>query len=182
MTLLQEITTCLVVAVAQNGVIGRDGDLPWRMSDDLKWFKSITSGKPIIMGRTTYESLGKPLPGRTNIVLTRQLVSLREGVVVASTLPVALAAGHEAAQKMKTDELCIIGGANLYEQTLPLAGRLYVTTIEANVEGDRQFHLPDPQIGWKVTPVKRIEKGPKNDFPARIERWDRCIPSSTAEA
>ncbi len=163
----------LVVAVAQNGVIGRDGDLPWRMSDDLKWFKSITTGKPIVMGRTTYESLGRPLPGRTNIVLTRQDAPLHDDVVVASTLPMALAAAAEAARTMAAQEICIIGGANLYEQTLPLAHRLYLTVVEADVEGDRFFPVPKADDGWAITPLGQVEQGPKNDFSARIEQWDR---------
>jgi dihydrofolate reductase len=158
----------LIVAVAENGVIGRDGDLPWRMSDDLKWFREATMGKPVIMGRKTYDSIGKPLPGRMNIVLTRSRSGEQDGVRFARDLPaaIALAAEHGAS------EACVIGGGGVYRAAMPLADRLYVTRIAAKVEGDTNFALPDP-ADWSITTIRRIAADERNDHAARIEQWDR---------
>lgn len=123
----------LVVAVADNGVIGRAGKLPWHLPDDLKFFKAVTMGKPLLMGRRTFESIGRPLPGRRNLVLTRGASAFPAGVEVVASLDAALALLPE------TPELCVIGGAALFEQTLPLARRLYLTEVHAAMAGDVQF-------------------------------------------
>ncbi|HEY3808495.1 MAG TPA: dihydrofolate reductase [Steroidobacteraceae bacterium] len=123
----------LVVAVADNGVIGRAGTLPWHLPDDLRFFKSVTMGKPMLMGRRTFESIGRPLPGRRNIVLTRGTPDLPAGVELVASLEAALALVAEA------PELCVIGGATLYAQTLPQAQRLYLTRVHATVDGDVRF-------------------------------------------
>jgi dihydrofolate reductase len=123
----------LVVAVADNGVIGRHGGLPWHLPDDLKFFKSVTMGKPMLMGRRTFESIGRPLPGRRNIVLTSATPELPTGVERVASLEAALALVADVA------ELCVIGGATLYAQTLPQAQRLYLTRVHASVEGDVRF-------------------------------------------
>ena len=120
----------LLVAVAQNGVIGRGNRLPWHLPEDLKRFKSLTLGKPILMGRRTFESIGKPLPGRTNLVLTRSREWKRPGAIVVHSLDEAVARAGEA------DELVVIGGAEIYELALPRAGRLYLTRVHADIEGD----------------------------------------------
>ncbi|MCP5368441.1 MAG: dihydrofolate reductase [Hyphomicrobiales bacterium] len=122
----------LVVAVAENGVIGRDGGLPWRLPGDLAWFKKVTMGKPIIMGRKTYDSIGRPLPGRTNIVVTRNPDWRADGVAAAPDLDTALAraAGEGAGEAM------VIGGAQIYAQAIELADRYYLTEVHAAVEGD----------------------------------------------
>ena len=120
----------LIVAVAQNGVIGRDGGLPWRLSNDLRYFKSVTMGKPIIMGRRTYESIGRPLPGRPNIVVSRNPGFVAEGVDVRSGL--AAAVSHAAT--LPGDEAMIIGGAALYTDALGTAGRIYLTEVHADVD------------------------------------------------
>ncbi|MEM9988242.1 MAG: dihydrofolate reductase [Pseudomonadota bacterium] len=164
----------LIVAMANNGVIGRDGQLPWRMSSDLRWFKTITTGKPIIMGRTTYESLGRPLPGRTNIVLSRQNLEFPEGVIVCPTLDEALQAGEKAASHMSATEICVIGGANIYEQTLPFVDIIYLTRINADIEGDRLFPLPsDPDRIWHIDQIDQIGRDDKNQYGAVIEKWTR---------
>src|SRR5882724_9049383 len=120
----------LVVAMARNNVIGRDNGLPWgRLPEDLKHFKAVTMGKPVLMGRKTFESIGKPLPGRTNFVLTRDAKWKAEGVVVIHSLDEALTG----------DELSGIGGAEIYRLLLPLADRIYLTRIDTDVSGDTVF-------------------------------------------
>jgi dihydrofolate reductase len=128
----------LVVAMADNGIIGRAGTLPWHLPDDLKHFKSVTLGKPVLMGRRTFESIGKPLPGRRNLVLTRG--AARPGDI-AQADGLECVASLEAACALVSDapELCVIGGANVYGQTLPLATRIYLTRVHGEVTGDVYF-------------------------------------------
>jgi dihydrofolate reductase len=137
------VKLCLVVAVAENGVIGRDNALPWRLSGDLKRFRAITMGKPLIMGRRTSESIGRPLPGRTSIVVTRDTGFRADGVVVAHDLPAAMAAAEEAARATGASEIMVIGGAAIYESALPLADRIYLTEVHAAPDGDTRF----PKLG-----------------------------------
>jgi dihydrofolate reductase len=126
----------LIVAVARNGVIGKDGGLPWHVSEDLKHFKKTTHGHAVIMGRKTHDSIGRPLPKRRNIVVTRQTGTLFPGCEAAHSLDEAIALART------TDECpFIIGGASLYEEALPLATELHLTTIDEDVDGDRQ-------LGW----------------------------------
>jgi dihydrofolate reductase len=125
------------IARARNGVIGKDGTLPWRLKSDLAIFKTITLGKPVIMGRKTWESLpAKPLKGRTNIVLTRDGSFEPKGAVVCETFSEAVQIGREQAEEDGVDEVCVIGGASLFELALERARRLYLTEVEAEVEGD----------------------------------------------
>lgn len=152
----------LVVAVADNGTIGVNNGLPWRLPDDLQRFKFITLGKPVIMGRKTFESIGKPLPGRHNIVVTRNAGLKIEGCTVASSLDAALqcAGDDKAADDKNADdqEIMIIGGADIYRQALSRAQRVYLTQVHAVIHGDanfpqlndvewhevfREHHLPD---------------------------------------
>jgi dihydrofolate reductase len=130
----------IIVARARNGVIGKDGDLPWRLSADLAIFKKVTSGKPVIMGRKTWESLPKkPLPGRANIVLTRDWAYEAEGARVYSSFNAAVNAAKAIAAKEDESEVFVIGGASLYERALPMADRLYVTDVDAEIDGDARF-------------------------------------------
>ncbi len=126
----------VIVAVAENGVVGRNNALPWYIPADLQYFKRTTLGKPIVMGRKTFESIGRPLPGRTNIVISSNPSYTAEGVSVVSSLPDALELAEQVALIDGTDELMVIGGATIYEAAMPLADRLYVTEIHAGVEGD----------------------------------------------
>jgi dihydrofolate reductase len=123
----------LVVAVADNGVIGRGGTLPWHLPDDLKFFKAVTMGKALLMGRRTFESIGQPLPGRRNLVLTRGAGTFPAGIEAVTSVDAALALLPETA------ELCVIGGATLFAQTLPLARCLYFTEVHGEVAGDVHF-------------------------------------------
>ncbi len=129
----------LVVAVDEAGTIGRDGALPWRLPSDLRHFKQITMGKPVVMGRKTFESIGRPLPGRENIVLSRDPDYRAEGCRAVGSLQEALAAAGEA------EELMVIGGAELYAQALPLAERIYLTRVHARFAGDTFMPRLDPE-------------------------------------
>ena len=135
----------LVLAMASNGIIGKNGALPWRIADDMRRFKSLTMGKPCIMGRKTWDSLPKkPLPGRTNIVITRDANFAGEGAVVVNSLDEALA--RAAAEN--PDEIMIIGGAEIYKAVLPRATRIHLTEVEGDFEGDARLAPFDPSI-WK---------------------------------
>jgi len=127
----------LVVAMSDNGVIGRQGALPWHLPDDMKYFKVVTYGKPVLMGRRTFESIGKPLAGRRNLVLSRAASAALPGVEYVRSLEQGLALAAGAA------ELCVIGGAEVYALALPLATRIYLTRVRAVLEGDRYFPLRD---------------------------------------
>jgi dihydrofolate reductase len=132
----------LVVAVAENGVIGVRGGLPWRIKADLKRFRSVTMGKPIVMGRKTFDSIGRVLDGRDNIVVTRRADP--EGALVARSIEEALKLAEACARQRGVDEICVIGGEALFRDTLPLAGRLYVTHVAAAPEGDVFFPAISP--------------------------------------
>ncbi|HEY5019895.1 MAG TPA: dihydrofolate reductase [Steroidobacteraceae bacterium] len=138
----------LVVAIADNGVIGRDGGLPWHLPDDLKHFKSVTLGKPLLMGRRTFESIGKPLPGRRNLVLTRGTLAIADGVETVASIDAARALVADAS------ELCVIGGAAVFAQLLPEATRIYLTRVHGEVEGDVHFP-PWDAAHWRET--ERLE-------------------------
>jgi dihydrofolate reductase len=129
----------LVVARARNGVIGRDGELPWRLSDDLRMFKEITANSPLLMGRKTWESIGRPLPGRVSLVLSRDPAYRAEGAETFRDFDKMRARAREVAAMMGADRICVIGGESLYRLALPLADRLYITEVDAVVEGDAVF-------------------------------------------
>lgn len=134
----------VIVAAAENGVIGRNNTLPWHLPEDLRYFKRVTLGKPVVMGRKTYESIGRPLPGRTNIVISRRVGYAPEGVLVAAGLEEALSLATEVALRDGADELVVIGGAEIYRAAIPRADRLYLTEVHAAVEGDARL----PDIDW----------------------------------
>ncbi len=138
-----------VVARADNGVIGRDNALPWHLPADLKHFKRLTVGKPVVMGRKTFESIGKPLPGRHNIVLTRDAGWRAEGVTVVANLAEAVAAAG-LDPKTRAEEVMIIGGAAVYAEALPIATRVYLTEVHAAPEGDTSLPPFDP-ARWRET-------------------------------
>lgn len=130
----------LIAAVAQNGCIGRDNRLPWHLPEDLRFFKRVTTGKPVVMGRRTFESLGRPLPNRTNIVVTRNPAFIAPTAVrVAHSLPAALALATAVAAESGSEEILVIGGAQLYAEALPQVTRMYLTEVEAAVAGDAFF-------------------------------------------
>jgi dihydrofolate reductase len=161
------------VAIAENGVIGRSGGLPWRLSTDLKRFKADTMGNPVIMGRKTFESIGKPLPGRLNIVVTRQAGWHAEGVETAPSLEKAIRAGRERALDMPdAREVCIIGGGEIYRSALPLTGWLHVTHVLATVDGDTFFPAIDPAV-WAAISSTEIPAGERDTYPTRHVVYER---------
>lgn len=159
----------LVVAVARNGVIGRDGDLPWRISSDLKRFKQVTLGKPVVMGRKTWDSLPRrPLPGRVNVVVSRTLAEA-EGAQVCRDLDAALQAAHKAAVAEGAPEICVIGGAQIYAAVLDRAARIYLTQVDLEPEGDSRFPALDPAV-WREVSAEHVARGEGDDagFTARV--------------
>ena len=139
----------MMVAAAENGVIGRDNRMPWHLPEDLRYFKQTTMGKPVIMGRKTFESIGRPLPGRTNIVLSRQHdLQLPDGVKKVQTVQHALQLAEEACKNDAIDEVMVIGGEEIYRLFMPQATRLYLTCVHASVEGDARFPWQPDQ--WRV--------------------------------
>lgn len=158
----------LVVAIAENGVIGRDGGLPWRLSTDMKRFRETTMGKPVVMGRKTWESFPKrPLPGRRNIVVTRDhAYGGAEGAETALSL-------GEALERVRGEpEMCILGGGEIYAQALPLADRLDVTHVLAEIDGDTHFPPIDPET-WHAISVEEIPAGEKDSHATRHVVYER---------
>jgi dihydrofolate reductase len=153
----------LVAAVGANNVIGRGGQLPWHLKSDLKHFRDVTIGKPVVMGRKTYGSIGKPLKGRTNIVLTRDLGLVVPGGVLATSLDAALSYAREDAEQRGVDEIMVIGGSDVFEDTMPLAQRLEITHVHASPEGDAFFPSIDPEV-WREIVRKEYPAGPDDDF------------------
>ncbi len=144
----------LIVAATRNQVIGRDNDMPWHLPADLRYFKQRTLGKPIIMGRKTWESLGRPLPGRLNIVISRQADTVLEGAEVFADLQAAIVRGQAWAAEQGVDEVMVIGGGQLYQQALALAQRVYLTRIDLELEGDTFFPVLDAQQ-WQQTDAQK---------------------------
>jgi len=163
---------CAVVAMDRNRVIGREGDLPWRLPSDLKHFKRVTLGKPCMMGRKTWESLPYPLPGRPNLVLTRNADYAAKGAEVFTNLKAMIGRGYELAGAAGVDEVMLIGGAQLYDILLPHLDRLYVTHVEAEVDGDACFSVIDPTI-WQVGDRSDVIQGPKDDHAFKTVTYDR---------
>ena len=162
----------LVVAVAQNGVIGRDGDLPWRLPSDLKRFKQLTLGKPVVMGRKTWDSIGRPLPGRPNVVVTRDASFAAPGATVVSSLDEGLAVAQREAEALGVDEVCVIGGGQIYAQVFDRADILHVTRVAADVAGDTRFPAIDPAVFEKVAD-EPIPQGEKDSHAMHFATWRR---------
>ena len=156
----------LVVAMARNRVIGRDNALPWRLPADLAHFKKVTMGHPIVMGRRTYESIGKPLPGRKNIVVTRNRAFQAPGCTVVQSLEDAWKAAGDA------EEVCVIGGTSLFEEALPIADVIHLTQVEAVVEGDTYFPEFD-RSQWREKEIARHDADARHAYPIRILELER---------
>jgi dihydrofolate reductase len=153
----------LVAAVAQNGVIGRDGELPWWLPGDLKHFRALTIGKPVLMGRRTFASIGKPLPGRSNIVLTNDRTFKADGVLVARHLADGLMIAADEAKTLNADEIAVIGGATLYAETMPRADRLYITEVHASPPGTTLFPKIERSL-WRETSRQGPQQGPGEPY------------------
>lgn len=166
------MTVALYAAVADNGVIGRDGGLPWRLSSDLKRFKADTMGKPIVMGRKTWESLPKrPLPGRLNIIITRDVDYKADGALVARSVREALDLAEDG-RGTPDDEIAVIGGAGIFAAALPLADRLHITHVLADIEGDVFFPPIDPAV-WAAQSSVDYPAGESDTYPTRYTVYRR---------
>ncbi len=155
---MSEPLITLVVAVADNGVIGRNNTLPWHLPDDLKRFKRLTMGKPIVMGRKTFESLRRPLPGRTNIVITRDANYRAKGAIVTTSFENALVIARGDALRRAASEIMIIGGVDIYTRAMPITDRLEITEVHARIEGDTRFP-PIDAVLWRETGRTRHAAG-----------------------
>ena len=161
-----------VVAIAENGVIGRQGQLPWRMPSDLKYFRRVTIGRPVVMGRKTYESIGKPLEGRDNIVVTRQADYAAPGIHVVPSVEAAVALGRQLAAERGADEVAIIGGAEIFRAAMPLVERVYLTLVHAKPEGDVILDAFDPAV-WRETSREPMQQSAGDQFAAQFVVLDR---------
>jgi dihydrofolate reductase len=150
----------VLAAVAGNGVIGRGNALPWRLKSDMQHFRAVTMNKPVVLGRKTYLSIGKPLKGRTTIVVSRDRAFAAPGIVVAPDLDAALAAARGDALRRNADAIVIAGGADIYAQVMPLATRLIITEVHKHLEGDTHFPAIDPKA-WRE--IARSEQEPAAD-------------------
>lgn len=170
----------LVVAVGENGVIGRGGGLPWRIPSDLKTFRGVTIGKPVIMGRRTFQSLRRPLDGRDNIVVTRDPFFAAEGVSVAATLTEALVLARVLARTRGADEIMVIGGADVFRDALPFADRIYWTIVHGAPEGDTYF--PALQMdAWRVLSQTPLPPSPEDEFACTLRILERVEPHDAVE-
>ncbi len=162
----------LVAAVARNGVIGKDNRLLWRLSSDLRRFKALTMGKPLVMGRKTFASIGRPLPGRETIVVTRDPAFAAEGALVAHSLEAALKLADERAAAMGADAILIAGGGEIYAQTIGRADRLAITEVALEPDGDARFPPIDPSM-WREVRRERGERGPRDEADFAFVDYER---------
>jgi dihydrofolate reductase len=163
----------MIVAAAENGVIGHDGQLPWRQPTDLKTFRRLTMGRPIIMGRKTFQSIGRPLDGRTNIVVTRDAAFRADGVHCVLSLEAAIALAKPIAGALDLPEIMIIGGAELYRAALPLATRIYLTRIHAEPAGDATFETP--VAPWRQVAATPLPRAANDDHDATLFVLERAV-------
>ena len=167
------VPLALVVARARNGVIGRDGVLPWRLKSDMALFKAVTMGKPVIMGRKTWDSLPrKPLPGRMNLVLSRDASFEPQGAVVCEGFTEALGIARDQAEEDGADEVCVIGGVAVFELALPKARRIYLTEVEAEPPGDAVLPAFDEQA-WREAKSEHHIAGEGDEYPFTFRVLER---------
>ncbi|MCW5715091.1 MAG: dihydrofolate reductase [Bauldia sp.] len=164
-------TLALIAAVADNGVIGADGGMPWRLSADMKRFRALTMGKPVVMGRKTYDSLGKPLEGRTNIVITRGALLAPPAITVPS-VQAGLAAGYDEAKRRGVDEVMVLGGGTIYAATISLADRLYITHVHSSPDGDTWFPAIQ-SADFEVVSSEETAPGPRDSHAATFVIYQR---------
>jgi dihydrofolate reductase len=165
---------CLIAAVADNGIIGADGGMPWRLSTDMKRFRALTMGKPVLMGRKTYASLGKPLEGRTNIVITRG-APLAPPVLTAKEVREGIETALEAARRLAADEVMVIGGGTIYAATISLADRLYITHVHAHPAGDVSFPAIQ-SADFEVISSEETSPGPRDSHATTFVVYRRRKP------
>lgn len=173
------IAIVLVVAVADNGVIGQGGRLPWRLKSDMAHFRKATMGKPVVMGRKTYLSIGRPLTGRTNIVVSRDKGFAAAGILVAPSVETALAIARGDALRRGADEIVVIGGADIYDQTLGVADRLVVTRVHLRPKGDTKFPTIDPGA-WTEVESAEHQAGPDDEASFGVLVYERAADANRA--
>ncbi|MEI9947218.1 MAG: dihydrofolate reductase [Chitinophagaceae bacterium] len=159
-----------VVAAAKNNVIGKDNQLVWNLPNDMKYFKNVTWGMPVVMGRKSFESMGKPLPGRKNIVLTRQPGWKAEGTIPVKTLEDAMFLVKE----MDVKEMMVIGGGEIFKMAFEKAKRIYITRVDAEPEGDAYFPAIDPKV-WRLVSQKDYEADEKHKYNYSFQVWERAM-------
>jgi dihydrofolate reductase len=174
---IADMKLVLVAAVGENGIIGREGNLPWRLRSDLQHFRRLTINKPVVMGRKTYDSIGKPLKDRTNIVLTRDPGLVIPGVLIATSLDDAIALAREDAKKRGIDEIMIIGGGDLFTATLAQADRLEITIVHASPAGDISFP-PINTNEWRETARELHKRGAHDDTDFTTVTYERRAQSA----
>jgi len=168
----------LLAAIAENGVIGRGNALPWRLKSDMQHFRALTMGKPVVIGRKTFLSIGQPLSGRTTIVVSRDRGFAAPGLVVAPTLAAALGAARGDALRRGCDAIIVAGGADIYAQALPLAACLVITEVHKRVDGDVYFPAIDPKI-WCETARSERQQGADDEVPFAFVSYKRAIDAAT---
>lgn len=174
------VRVAIVAAVAENGVIGHAGGLPWHLSSDLKLFRRLTIGKPIIMGRRTYQAIGRPLDSRDNIVVTRNPGFDAPDILIAADVDAALTMAHELARRRGADEIAVIGGAQIYQAVLPVTDRIYLTRVDAAPEGDTFF----PELvarDWHEVDRAVFQAGANDDHDFTFVTLDRRSASRSAK-
>ncbi len=167
----------ILAAVADNGVIGRGNALPWRLKSDMMHFRALTMDKPVVMGRKTFLSIGKPLKGRTTIVVSRDAAFAAPGVVVAADLDAALTAARGDALRRNSDTIVIAGGADIYAQTLPLATRLAITEVHTQIDGDTRFPVIDAKI-WRESARNEQKPAAGDEVPFTFVTYERVIDAA----
>jgi dihydrofolate reductase len=171
---LTEPKIIIVAAVAENGVIGRGNALPWRLKSDMQHFRALTMGKPVVMGRKTYQSIGKPLTGRTTIVVSRDSNFSAPGIVVAASLDAALTAARGDALRRDTDTIVVAGGAEIYAQAMPLATRLAITHVHKRIAGDACFPAIDPNE-WYESERREHDAAAADEAAFAFVTYERAI-------
>jgi dihydrofolate reductase len=167
-----DVPLALVAAIARNWVIGANGGLPWRLSSDLKRFKALTWGKPLVMGRKTFESIGRALPGRETIVVTRDPAFAPSGVLVAHNLDAGLDLAAERANAMGADEIIVAGGGEIYAQTIARASRLFITEVSLDADGEARFPPIDPRE-WREVSRETGERDLRDDADFAFVDYER---------
>ncbi|KQS72672.1 diacylglycerol kinase [Rhizobium sp. Leaf371] len=167
----------IVVAAARNGVIGRDGDMPWRLPTDLKHFKALTLGRPVVMGRKTWQSIGRPLPGRPNIVITRDTGFVAEGAARVGSLEEGLRLARDLAAERGVDEVCVIGGGQVYREAMASVDIIHLTVVDADLDGDTMFPAIDPSVFDRVSAVS-APRAEKDSHAVTFTTWRRRTGAS----
>jgi dihydrofolate reductase len=169
-----QLDIIIIAAVAENGVIGRGNALPWRLKSDMVHFRKLTMGKPVVLGRKTFASIGRPLPGRTTIVISRDVSFAAPGIVVAPNLDTGLATARGDALRRNARAIIVAGGADIYAQALPLAKRLVITEVHKRVDGDVRFPAIDSKQ-WRESARSEPQSGAEDEVDFAVVTYERVV-------